>query len=178
MPVDYSTKRLTVSATGAIFNHMVDRPRDRKPAENKSSEAKLPEARHPDRLDAVFHALADPTRRQMLRTLASGERSVGELASPFRMSLAGASKHVKALERGGLVRRSVQGRTHICRLEPAPLAAAEAWLQYYAHFWNQSLAALDAALRGPDALDAALRQEDAARTRSPRKAPKGKGPSA
>jgi DNA-binding transcriptional ArsR family regulator len=137
---------------------MVERQRGRKPAETKSA----------DRLDAVFHALADPTRRQMLRTLASGEHTVGELAAPFRMSLAGASKHVKALERGGLVRRSVQGRTHICRLESAPLAAAEAWLQYYAHFWNQSLAALDAALRA----------EDAARARSTRKTPKGKGSSA
>lgn len=104
----------------------------------------------------------------MLRALASGVHTVGELAAPFRMSLAGASKHVKALERGGLVRRSVQGRTHICRLESAPLAAAEAWLQYYAHFWNQSLAALDATLRA----------QDAARTRSASKPPKPKGPSA
>jgi DNA-binding transcriptional ArsR family regulator len=142
----------------AIFNHMVERIRKRRPAESKET----------DRLDAVFHALADPTRRQMLRALASGEHTVGELAAPFRMSLAGASKHVKALERGGLVRRSVQGRTHICRLESAPLAAAEAWIQYYAHFWNQTLTALDAALRA----------EDATRTRSTRKAPKGKGPSA
>lgn len=114
----------------------------------------------------------------MLRTLARGEHTVTELAAPFRMSLAGASKHVKALERGGLVRRSVQGRTHICRLEPAPLAAAEAWIQYYAHFWNQSLAALDAALRHPVALDAALRAEDVARTRSAHKPAKRKGPSA
>jgi DNA-binding transcriptional ArsR family regulator len=151
---------------------MVVRIRKRGSVKSKSA------AKFPDGLDAVFHALADPTRRQMLRTLAGGERSVGELAAPFRMSLAGASKHVKALERGGLVRRSVQGRTHICSLEPAPLAAAEAWLQYYAHFWNQSLAALSAALRGPEALDVALRTKHAARNRPAGKAAKAKGPSA
>jgi DNA-binding transcriptional ArsR family regulator len=160
---------------------MVERQRERKPAKGQSAdrlqspELIKPERLKPERLDAVFHALADPTRRQMLRTLASGEHTVGELAAPFRMSLAGASKHVKALERGGLVRRSVQGRTHICRLEPAPLAAAEAWLQYYAHFWNQSLAALEAALRDPPAAESA---RAAARTKPTRQARKGKGPSA
>ena len=119
-----------------------------------------------ERLDAVFHALADPTRRQMLRTLAAGERSVGELAAPFRMSLAGASKHVKALERGGLIRRAVQGRTHICRLEPAPLAAVDAWLQHYTRFWERSL----------DALEAALRAEDAERVKPAKPIAKKKGP--
>ena len=122
-----------------------------------------------ERLDAVFHALADPTRRQMLHALADGERSVGELAAPFRMSLAGASKHVKALERGGLIRRAVQGRTHICRLEPAPLAAADAWLQHYTHFWE----------RGLDALDTALRAEDAAQSKPLKRVEKKKkGPAA
>ena len=126
-----------------------------------------------DRLDAVFHALADPTRRGMLRALAGGERSVGELAAPFRMSLAGAAKHVKALERSGLLRRTVRGRTHICRLEPAALANANAWFRYYSRFWERSL----------DALEAALREDDTSRTTPPRLAKKTgpakqKGPAA
>jgi DNA-binding transcriptional ArsR family regulator len=101
-------------------------------------------------LDDVFHALADPTRRAMLRSLAAGERNIGELAAPFRMSLAAASKHVKVLESAGLVRRRVQGRSHICRIEPAPLAAAEEWLHYYEGFWTKRLDALDALLRAED----------------------------
>jgi DNA-binding transcriptional ArsR family regulator len=119
--------------------------------------------RSADRLDAVFHALSDPTRRQMLRALANGERTVGELAAPFRMSLAGAAKHVKTLERSGLIRRTIRGRTHICRLEPAALANANAWFRYYSRFWEQSL----------DALEAALREDDA-RAKSPRR--KGSNP--
>jgi DNA-binding transcriptional ArsR family regulator len=98
------------------------------------------------RLDAVFRALADPTRREMLRNLAARERSVGELAAPFRMSLAAASKHVKALERAGLVRRTVRGRTHICRLAPEPLADAHGWLRFYERFWSERLDALEALL--------------------------------
>ncbi|MGO9470676.1 MAG: ArsR/SmtB family transcription factor [Isosphaeraceae bacterium] len=101
-------------------------------------------------LDEVFHALADPTRRAMLRSLASGERNIGELAAPFRMSFAAASKHVKVLEGAGLVRRRVQGRSHICRIEPAPLAAAEEWLHHYARFWSERLDALDAMLKADD----------------------------
>lgn len=97
----------------------------------------------PERLDAVFHALADPTRREMLRTLAARERTVGELAAPFRMSLAAASKHVKALERAGLVRRTVKGRTHICSLDPDPLADALEWLRFYERFWAGRLDALE-----------------------------------
>ena len=90
-------------------------------------------------LDTIFHALADPTRRAMLRSLAQGERSIGELAAPFAMSFAGASKHVRALEAAGLVRRTVRGRSHLCRLEPAPLAAAEEWLRFYERFWTGRL---------------------------------------
>lgn len=99
------------------------------------------------RLDAVFHALGDATRRRMLRRLAEGERSVGELAAPFAMSLAAASKHVQALERAGLVRRRIQGRTHVCRLEAQPLAAAHAWLGFYESFWNGRLDLLEGLLR-------------------------------
>jgi DNA-binding transcriptional ArsR family regulator len=94
-------------------------------------------------LDTVFQALADPTRREMLRRLAGGERSIGELAAPFSMSFAGASKHVKMLERADLVRRTVQGRTHVCRLNPRPLAAADEWLRFYQRFWNERLDALE-----------------------------------
>ncbi|QNK00629.1 ArsR/SmtB family transcription factor [Dyella telluris] len=102
-------------------------------------------------LDIVFQALTDATRRAMLRHLAGGDRNIGELAAPFDMSLAAASKHVKVLERAGLVRRVVQGRTHICRLEPGPLAAADEWLRFYEQFWNRRLDALDALLKAEDA---------------------------
>jgi DNA-binding transcriptional ArsR family regulator len=98
-------------------------------------------------LDAVFRALADPTRRAMLRTLASGERNIGELAAPFRMSFAAASKHVKVLEGAGLVRRRVQGRRHLCRIQPAPLAAADEWLRFYHRLWSEQLDRLDALLQ-------------------------------
>jgi DNA-binding transcriptional ArsR family regulator len=101
----------------------------------------------PADLDRVFHALADPTRRAMLRSLAMGERSVGELAAPFAMSLAGASKHIKVLERAGLLRRQLNGRTHICRMDPKPLSGAEEWLRLSEAFWNGRLDALEAALR-------------------------------
>ncbi len=102
-------------------------------------------------MDAVFHALGDATRRRMLRALADGERTVGQLAAPFAMSLAAASKHVRTLERAGLVRREVRGRTHVCRLDPGPLAEAHAWLDFYAQFWTGRLDALDRLLRAEDA---------------------------
>lgn len=101
----------------------------------------------PAKLDEVFHALADPTRRAMLHDLASRERSVGELARPFAMSLAAAAKHIKVLERAGLVRRTIIGRTHICRLDPTPLRTAEAWLRLYERHWTERFDALDAVLR-------------------------------
>jgi DNA-binding transcriptional ArsR family regulator len=104
------------------------------------------ELNHP-RLDSVFHALGDATRRQMLRDLAGGERTVGQLAEPFDISLAAASKHIKALESAGLIRREVRGRTHVCRLDPGPLATANEWLTYYERFWTQGLDKLDALLR-------------------------------
>lgn len=97
-------------------------------------------------LDAVFHALADPTRRAMLHRLAGGERSVGELARPFRMSLAAASKHLKVLEGAGLVRRRVAGRIHWCRLEARRLEQARRWLAFYERFWTDRLDALDTLL--------------------------------
>jgi len=101
-------------------------------------------------LDAVFHALGDATRRRMLRDLSDGQRSVGELAAPFDMSLAAASKHIKALEKAGLVRREVRGRTHICRLEPQPLEDAHEWIAFYERFWTSRLDVLEGLLRRED----------------------------
>jgi DNA-binding transcriptional ArsR family regulator len=88
-------------------------------------------------MDAVFHALAHPARREMLDRLAGGERSVGELAAPFQMSLAAASKHVKVLEEAGLLHRTVRGRRHLCRLAPERLAEASQWLRFYERFWSE-----------------------------------------
>lgn len=92
-----------------------------------------------EELDSVFHALADPTRRAMIQRLSEGDRSVGDLAAPFRMSFAGASKHVRVLEQAGLVQRTVKGRTHVCRLNPVPLAEADAWLRRVERFWSLRL---------------------------------------
>ena len=111
------------------------------------------------RLDAVFHALGDATRRQMLRDLANGERTVGQLAEPFAMSLAAASKHIKALENAGLIRREVRGRTHLCRLEPGPLASAQHWLAFYEHFWTNRLDVLERLLRDEDTRQPATLKE-------------------
>lgn len=105
----------------------------------------------PPQLDTVFHALGDATRRQMLRDLAAGERSVGQLAEPFSISLAAASKHIKVLEGAGLIRREVRGRTHMCRLEPGPLASAHEWLGHYERFWLSRLDVLESLLRADDA---------------------------
>jgi DNA-binding transcriptional ArsR family regulator len=98
------------------------------------------------RLDATFRALADPTRRGMLASLALGEKSIGELASPFEMSFAGASKHVKVLEEAGLIARRKQGRTHLIRVEAKPLEEAERWLRQWEKFWSTSLDRLQAAI--------------------------------
>jgi DNA-binding transcriptional ArsR family regulator len=101
-------------------------------------------------LDAVFHALGDLTRRRMLMRLADGERTVGQLAEPFSMSLAAASKHIKALEVAGLIRREIQGRTHVCHLNAGPLSTADEWLRYYERFWDSRLDRLEALLRLDD----------------------------
>ena len=97
-----------------------------------------------NRLDTIFRALADPTRRGMLANLALGEQSIGELAEPYAMSLAGASKHVKVLEDAGLLSRRKTGRTHICSLEAEPLAEAERWLRQWEEFWTVRLDRLQA----------------------------------
>jgi DNA-binding transcriptional ArsR family regulator len=98
------------------------------------------------RLDTLFHALADPTRRGMLAHLALGETSVGDLAEPYRMSLAGASKHGKVLEGAGLIARRKVGRTQLCSLNAAPLAEADAWLGQWEKFWTVRLDRLEAVI--------------------------------
>jgi DNA-binding transcriptional ArsR family regulator len=99
-----------------------------------------------DRLDIVFHALSDTTRRDMLRRLATRDHTVSELAEPFHMSLAAASKHIRTLEDAGLIKRNVEGRTHRCSIEPGPLRGIGRWLRHYERFWNQRLDALERAL--------------------------------
>jgi DNA-binding transcriptional ArsR family regulator len=100
------------------------------------------------RLDSIFHALGDPTRRGMLASLALGGKSVGELAEPFPMSLVAASKHTRVLEEAGLVRREVRGRTHVCSLEAEPLADAERWLRQWERFWSIRLDHLQELVEG------------------------------
>jgi DNA-binding transcriptional ArsR family regulator len=97
-----------------------------------------------NRLDATFRALADPTRRGMLANLALGEKSIGELASPFNMTFAGASKHVKVLEDAGLIARRKLGRTHFISIEAKPLEEAERWLRQWEKFWTGRLDRLQA----------------------------------
>ncbi|RZU73676.1 ArsR family transcriptional regulator [Micromonospora kangleipakensis] len=104
-------------------------------------------------MDAVFHALAHGARRTMLRRLAERELTVGELAEPLDMSLAAASKHLQVLERAGLVRRTITGRRHVCALEPAPLATASAWLDFYRRHWTDRLDALEALLTDDEGTD-------------------------
>ena len=106
---------------------------------------------HAPHLDTVFHALGDATRRHMLRELSRGERTVSQLAEPFAISLAAASKHIKVLENAGMIRREVRGRTHLCRLDPGPLAGAHEWLSHYERFWTGRLDALERLLREEDA---------------------------
>ena len=93
-------------------------------------------------LDTTFAALADPTRRAILRHQAAAESTVTELATPFDMSLQAVSKHLQVLERAGLVRRTVTGRVHRCRIEAAPLRDAVTWMERYRRFWEQRLDAL------------------------------------
>jgi DNA-binding transcriptional ArsR family regulator len=100
----------------------------------------------PDRLDATFAALADPTRRAILARLASGEASVTELAEPFAMSQPAISKHLKVLERAGLISSGSDAQRRPRRLEAKPLAEATEWLERYRQFWEGSFQRLDALL--------------------------------
>ncbi|GAA4471492.1 ArsR/SmtB family transcription factor [Phytohabitans houttuyneae] len=99
-----------------------------------------------DLLDATFSALADPTRRAILARLAAGEATVTELAAPFRMSQPAISKHLKVLERAGLVSRGRDAQRRPCRLEARPLKAAVDWLEAYRDYWEESYQRLDALL--------------------------------
>jgi DNA-binding transcriptional ArsR family regulator len=103
--------------------------------------------RSDDALSHVFVALADPTRRQLVRLLAERDRSVGELAQPFSMSLAAVSKHIKVLEAAGVVARSVDGRVHTLTLKPEALAGALDWITLYRQFWQRRLGALNTHLK-------------------------------
>src|SRR5437667_3783482 len=97
----------------------------------------------PDHLNTTFAALADPTRRAILGRLVSGEASVTELAEPFAMSLPAVSKHLKVLERAGLISRGRAAQWRPCRLEASPLKDAADWLEHYRSFWEQSFDRLD-----------------------------------
>ena len=144
----YSTGRLTIICGHRTFNHMVE----------------------DQALDDVFHALADPTRRAMLKRLAKSERTVGQLAEPVAISLAGATTHIKVLERAGLVKRRVEGRTHICRLEATPMHAGMEWMRHYEQFWNERLDVLEEILAAEDA-----EKRKASETRRQKQHEAGKG---
>jgi DNA-binding transcriptional ArsR family regulator len=98
------------------------------------------------RLDHVFHALAHPARRAIIRQLSGGERNLSALASPLRMTFPAASKHVRVLERANLVRRRVSGRQHLCRLRAAPLKDAMLWTEQFRRNWEARFQALDSLL--------------------------------
>lgn len=100
-----------------------------------------------DALSQTFSALADPTRRAILQRLARGEATVTELAKPFEMSLPAISKHLRVLERAGLITRGRRAQWRPCRLEVEPLHAADSWLEQYRAFWEQSFDRLDDHLR-------------------------------
>jgi DNA-binding transcriptional ArsR family regulator len=100
-----------------------------------------------DRLSSIFSALADPTRRAILARLATGEASVGELAQPFAMSQPAISKHLKVLERAGLIAKSREAQWRLCRLEGASLREVADWMEPYRRFWDESFRRLDDQLR-------------------------------
>lgn len=100
-----------------------------------------------DRLSTVFLALADPTRRAILARLAKGEATVGDLAKPFAMSLPAVSKHLKVLERSGLITRGREAQWRPCRLRAQPLRDAAQWIERYRQFWEESLDRLDLNLK-------------------------------
>ena len=106
-------------------------------------------------LDDTLIALADETRRKILQRLAAGEARVTEVAQPFEISLNSVSKHIRILERAGLVRRRVAGRDHFLALEPEPFDQLTQWMQQTRRFWSSRLDALEAALRTEDAIDKA-----------------------
>jgi DNA-binding transcriptional ArsR family regulator len=107
------------------------------------------DSHHEPRLDQVYGAIADPTRRAILAVLARGDVNVGNLVGRFPISFNGVSKHVKVLERAGLVQRTIRGREHRLRLKAGPLREAARWLAHYRAFWDTRLDALEAFLVQP-----------------------------
>jgi DNA-binding transcriptional ArsR family regulator len=103
---------------------------------------------HDDRLDLMFQALADRTRRALLARLARAPLKVTDLAAPFAMSLPAVSRHIRVLERARLVHRTIEGRVHLCALRTEPLREAEAWLERYRPFWEETLDALASYVEG------------------------------
>ncbi len=112
------------------------------------------------RLDLVFHALAHPARRAIIRQLAGGERNLSELAAPLKMTFPAATKHVRVLEEARLVRRRVIGRQHLCRLHAAPLKDATHWTEQFRQYWEVRFEALDSLLDE-------MKSEEQSRTRRP-----------
>ena len=107
-------------------------------------------------LNRIFHALSDPTRRAILDQLAKGDATVSHISRPFTLSFAAVSKHLGVLERAGLVTHEARGRERVCRLNPAALEDAWAWLEYHERFWTDRLDALNAlAGTGTDEADEA-----------------------
>ena len=123
-------------------------------------------------LDDTLLALADETRREILKRLAVGDARVTEVAAPFDMSLNSVSKHIRILERAGLVRRRIEGRDHFLSLDPAPLDSVAAWMQRERAAWTTRLDKLEAALRAEDAIEAArISSRKSLRKRKPRSKP-------
>ncbi len=117
-------------------------------------------------LDDTLVALADDTRRRILKRLASGEARVTEVAAPFGISLNSVSKHIRLLERAGLVRRRISGRDHFLALEPGPFDELTQWMQRTREFWSSRLDVLEAALRAEDAVEAARKSSKKPKPRS------------
>jgi DNA-binding transcriptional ArsR family regulator len=113
----------------------------------------------PDRLGATFAALADPTRRAILQRLAAGETSVMDLAQPFDMSLPAVSKHLKVLERAGLIERGREAQWRPCRLQASPLKGVADWVEFYRRHWEESLSRLDSYLKELQRKDKETRKE-------------------
>src|SRR5579863_7601421 len=122
-----------------------------------------------DRLSETFGALADPTRRAILARLASGEASVTELAEPFAMSMPGISKHLKVLERAGLIARGREAQWRPCRLQAGPLQDVAGWVEHYRRFWEESFDRLGEYLRELKQKDSKNKKKEKKHVRTKRK---------
>jgi DNA-binding transcriptional ArsR family regulator len=122
-----------------------------------------------DRLSETFGALADPTRRAILARLASGEASVTELAEPFAMSMPGISKHLKVLERAGLIARGREAQWRPCRLQAGPLQDVAGWVEHYRRFWDESFDRLGEYLQELKKRDSKYRKKEKKHVRTRRK---------